>query len=125
MSTKKSTTASALGIPTAPSAARERLAKTPAAPAPANVTSITSARRKRPTSEQFKAAKELAKSMSGYDETSPIWNKKELEVYQQIQSILNDATASELDRIEHAEALVQALIQRRTFYVLKGSQLHA
>lgn len=76
---------------------------------------VSGARKPRRTREQYQAAKEFASSMSGYNNSSPIWGKTLIEVVQLVEATLGDKSRHETLRIQQAgEALDQ--LKRRIVY---------
>ena len=72
-----------LGIPTVPAKAPKTVVVS-GAPAP-----IAKGRRKaRPSGADLKAATEFARKQTGYNELSPIWNRKQIDVLVEIESLL-------------------------------------
>jgi outer membrane protein assembly factor BamD (BamD/ComL family) len=62
-------------------------------------------RRQKFTAEQYKALKQVAATVTGYDNTSIIWNMTEDSVLQQISDLLNAGSYN--SAVDHIDALLQ------------------
>ena len=121
MATKNSAPAATLPAATVdPLAGLPTPATAAAAPAP---TPIAKARKgkNRLSGQNLRDAVDFARKQTGYDDTSPIWNKKAIEVYVAIEAELVNAEAA-MDRGELADAaqflanglLLNRELQKRT-----------
>lgn len=102
------------------------MAATKTAPTGA-VINLATARKNRPTPQQRKAAVEFARRTTGYDSSSPIWNRKINEVLVEIQSELQavvDGTHGD-PKVgeERALLLTTELLKRIATNQLTGAQL--
>jgi len=90
---------------------------TPSGPAP---TSIAAGRarlkRRRLTGDDYRNQRAMARSVTGYDEKSPIWGKRLPVVLQEISDLLDKAQTTTgpdvLVKVREAEALVAELQKR-------------
>ncbi len=114
MASKTPATDPLAGLPAA-GPSKPRAVKTSGAPAASgNVVNLTAAKaarkRKRLTGDQFKQARDFARSATGYGNTSPIWGKKMIEVLtsietnlaQGIEDVLNGHASSGVVAVEKA-----------------------
>lgn len=100
-----------LGVPTvAPKAPRK--VKTSAAPAPVSIaTARAASKRRKLTGGEYKDARDFARKTTGYNDTSPIWGKRLIDVLVGIEAILAQQieylnTGALPDQIELERALL-------------------
>lgn len=75
---------------------------------------VTHTKRPKMTWQEAKARRESARSMVGYDNTSPIWGKTTADVVILISSVLADGTLSLERRVQDSQTLLLELQKRET-----------
>lgn len=92
----------------------KRTPKATATGTPTNIATARAARKRaRLTGDDYKQARDFARKTTGYNETSPIWGKRLIEVLVEIEALLDFGTPNAHAPMTQKERVDQALLFNR------------